>query len=116
MKLVPSTNGFTKGKYDITVDNRPGAIEIRELGDSLSLRIFAVAPMPYGMSHSAGFGGSSANAYILEKSAFLHAQTKNPQWIKLNLLELIWGFCSENEIELNPIEFDINGFIRESLS
>lgn len=115
MRLSPSIKGYTDGKYDITVDNRPGAIEIRKINDELSLRIFAVSPTPYGRNHTAGFAGSSANAYILEKSIFLHAQIQNPQWVKLNLIDLIWNFCSEYEIEVNPIEFDINGFVTSSL-
>lgn len=116
MKIIPSTTGFNSDKYDITVDNRPGAIEIRKLGDSeLSLRVFAVSPIPYGTNHSYGFAGSSAKAFILEKSMLLNAQTRNPQWVKLNLISLLWTFCSENEIEINPIEFDIDGFVHAAI-
>ena len=115
MKITPSIKGYVNGKYEITVDNRPGAIEISRVGNDLSLRIFAVSPTPYGMNHMAGFGGSSAKAYILEKSKFLYAQTQNSQWITLNLIELIWSFCHEYEVEINPIEFDLAGFVKSAI-
>lgn len=115
MKLTPSIKGFENGKYEITVDNRPGAIELRRIGNELSLRVYAVSPTPYGTNHMSGFGGSSAKAYILEKSKFLTAQTQNTQWVTLNLIELIWDFCHDYEIEINPIEFDLTGFVNTSI-
>ena len=115
MKITPSINGITKGKYDITVDNMPGAIEIRKINNELSIRIFAVSPKPYGAAYRPGFTGSSANTYILEKSTNLNAQTDNKIWVSLNVISLIWAFCQDYEIEVNPIEFNIAEFVEEAI-
>lgn len=115
MKLMPSIQPYTKGRYEITINGGcPGAIELRDIEGNIHARIFAVSPK---LSGSVGglTGSSSANAYIMEKECVIYGkalQIKARQNLAYGqLINLIWNFCIENELEISPIEFDLNGFV-----
>ena len=115
MKLIPSVKGCTRGRYEITIDGgNPGAIEIREIDGNIHARIYAVSPKLTGTIGGLS-GSSSANAYIMEKECIIYGKgltlSARKNLFYNQLISLIWNFCIENELEVSPIEFDLNKFI-----
>ena len=115
MKLMPSLQPYTRGRYEITIDGGcPGAIEFRDVDGNIHARIFAVSPKLTG-SIGGLTGISSANAFIMEKDCVIYGkalQNKARENLAYSqLINLIWNFCIENELEISPIEFDLIGFV-----
>ena len=118
MKIMPSHKGYTKGRYEITINGgNPGAIELREIDGNIHARIYAVSPKLTGSSGIGGYaaGGVSANAYIMEKECVIYGKAlsfnSRQNLMYSQLISLIWNFCVENELEVSPIEFDLTGFV-----
>lgn len=115
MKITPSHKGYTKGRYEIMINNNnPGAIELRESDGNVIARIYAVSPKLNG-SRGGINTGPSANAYIMEKECKINGKAlsfNSRQNLMYNqIINLIWNFCIENELEVSPIEFDLTGFV-----
>ena len=114
MKLTAS-HEITRGRYPITVDGNPGALELRDIEGNIQARIYAVSPKLKG-SMGGFVNGSSANAYIMEKDCIIYGKALQidvrRNLVHSQLINLIWNFCIENELDVSPIEFNISGFVR----
>lgn len=114
MKLTAS-HEISKGRYGISIDSNPGALELRDIDGNIQARIYAVSPKLKGST--GGFlHGSSANAYIMEKDCIIYGKALQidvrRNLVHSQLINLIWNFCIENELDVSPIEFDISTFVK----
>jgi len=118
MKLMVGQE-FTSTRYPITIDKQPGAIELNKVNNDIQARIFVVSPKSIG-NFRMPVRNSSGSSFIMDNYGYASLEVlssfTNEEAVIDSLTTLIrcvvWDFCAIYGVEVNPIEFKLNQFVK----